>query len=71
MPGVARGISSSRYSSPPPPPSHLKLMGNRISSLGLLRVTSDSGHRRTEEYSVLFSYDFEIYDKKNKSPPKK
>ena len=44
MPGVARGISSSRYSSPPspppppppPPPSHLKLMTYRISSLQLL-----------------------------------
>ena len=43
MPGVARGISSSRYSSPPPPsppppPSHLKLMANRISSLQLLNI---------------------------------
>ena len=37
MPGVARGMSSSRYSPPsPPPPSHLKLMSNRIGSLDFL-----------------------------------
>ena len=38
MPGVARGISSSRYSPPSPPPSHLKLMSNRIGSLEFLMV---------------------------------
>ncbi len=35
MPGVAMGMSSSRFSPSPPSPSHLKLMTNEIGSLDL------------------------------------
>ena len=43
MPGVARGMSSNRFGesfflSFPFSPSHLKLVANRIGSLGFLRV---------------------------------
>ena len=56
MAGVARGISSCQYSpSLPPPPSHLKLMTNRISSLQLLRVPQDSlGLLRVPQGSLRF-----------------
>ena len=42
MPGVARGMSSSRFSPPPSPPSHLELMTNLVDSLDFLMVSYGS-----------------------------